>query len=61
MVAQLEQENAERLIYSLVAGVFAGGRIVVWREAGGIQAELTIYGSGVPVVRSERGSVHTVR
>jgi hypothetical protein len=61
MVAQLEQANAERLIYGLVDGAFAGGRIVVWREASGVQAELTIYGSGVPVVRSERGSVRTAR
>jgi hypothetical protein len=61
MVAQLEQATAERLIYGLVDGAFAGGRIMVWREPSGIQAELTIYGSGVPVVRSERGSVRTVR
>ncbi len=60
MVAQLEQTTAERLIYGLVDGAFAGGRIMVWREPSGIQAELTIYGSGVPVVRSERGSVRTV-
>jgi len=61
MVAQLEQATAERLIYGLVDGAFAGGRIMVWREAGGIQAELTIFGSGLPVVRSERGSVRTGR
>jgi hypothetical protein len=61
MVAWLEQATAERLIYGLVDGAFAGGRIMVWREPNGIQAELTIYGSGVPVVRSERGSVRTVR
>jgi hypothetical protein len=61
MVAQLEQATAERLIYGLVDGAFAGGRFMVWREPSGIQAELTIYGSGLPVVRSERGSVRTVR
>lgn len=61
MVAQLEQATAERLIYRLVEGAFAGGRIMVWREPTGFQAELTIYGSGLPVVRSERGSVRTVR
>ncbi len=61
MVAQLEQATAERLIYGLVDGAFAGGQIMVWREAGGIQAELTIFGSGLPVVRSERGSVRTGR
>ena len=61
MVAQFEQANAERLIYGLVDGAFAGGRIMVWREASRIQAELTIYGSGLPVVRSERGSVRAVQ
>ena len=61
LVGQLEQATAERLIYGLVDGVFAGGRILVWREPSGIQAELTIYGSGVPVVRSERGPVRIVR
>lgn len=57
MVGRLEQATSERLTYGLVEGTFAGGRIVVWREQVGLQAELTIYGSGVPVVRSERGSL----
>jgi hypothetical protein len=58
MVGQLEQAIAERLTYRLVEGTpSAGGRMVLWREQGGLQAELTIYGSGVPVVKSERGPI----
>jgi hypothetical protein len=43
------------LRYDLGAGTFAGGRFVVWSGASSLQAELTIYGSGVPIVSSERG------
>ncbi len=57
MVGQLQQVAAQRMIYALGEGTFAGGRVVVWRESGGLQGELTIYGSGVPVTKSERGAV----
>jgi hypothetical protein len=33
---------------------FAGGRFAVWPGQTSLQAELTIYGSGVPIVSSER-------
>lgn len=42
--------------YELTEGASAGGRFEVW-DAGGLQAELTIYGSGVPVVSSARGAL----
>jgi hypothetical protein len=57
LVAGLNQADEQRLMYRLVEGTFAGGRIVVWTSSSGLQAELTIYGSGVPVIRSERGSL----
>ncbi len=38
-------------------GVFAGARLVVWQTTGGLQGEWTIYGSGVPIVKSERGPI----
>lgn len=41
--------------FQLTKGVFAGGRFVLR----GDEAELTIYGSGVPVVSSERGKIVT--
>jgi len=36
---------------------WAGGRFIVWAVGDSLQAELTIYGSGVPVVESRRGSL----
>jgi len=41
--------------YDLDKGLFAGGRFVVWITEGQFEAEYTIYGSGVPIIRSERG------
>jgi DNA-binding beta-propeller fold protein YncE len=46
-----------RTLYHLTGGTFAGGRLVVWTAGDGLQAELTIYGSGVPIVQSERGAL----
>ena len=47
----------EPLVYSLDGGTFAGGRFVVWSEKDGLEGELTIYGAGVPILSSERGSI----
>ncbi len=41
--------------YDVYQGAFAGGRFVVRSSSEGLQAEFTIYGSGVPIARSERG------
>jgi hypothetical protein len=49
-----EQTN-QQVTYTLTEGLFAGGRLIVWREGSAYQGELTVYGSGVPVVKSERG------
>jgi hypothetical protein len=46
----------DRLHYDLAEGVFAGGRFEVWTD-GALKAELTIYGSGVPIVQSARGDL----
>jgi hypothetical protein len=42
-------------LYELEEGEFAGGRFIVWISNNKFEAELTIYGSGVPIVKSERG------
>ena len=47
----------DRVTYDLNDGTFAGGRFVVWEADLGLQAELTIYGSGLPIVASERGDL----
>ena len=46
-----------RLVYDLSEGTFADGRFTVWSTKGGLQGEVTIYGSGRPIVRSERGTL----
>ena len=43
------------LYYQLGEGLFAGGRFVIWIDKKEFEAEMTIYGSGIPVIRSERG------
>jgi hypothetical protein len=45
-----------RTLYGLndLAG---GGRFVVWRAAEGLQGEFTVYGSGMPILSSERGAL----
>lgn len=47
----------ERSNYDLADGTFAGGRFVVWSTSDGLRAEFTLYGSGRPIVMSERGDL----
>ena len=54
--AQVSDADGRRE-YDLTTGTFAGGRFIVWNGAAGLQAELTIYGSGVPIISSERGAL----
>jgi hypothetical protein len=56
-IGELTSDDASTLIFNLTDGTFAGGRFVVWSEAQGLQAELTLYGSGVPITQSERGTL----
>ena len=48
-------ETDLKMSYNLDKGVFAGGRFVIWPKEQPTEAELTIYGSGVPIIVSERG------
>ncbi len=41
--------------YNISESTFAGGRFLVWINGEDFEAELTIYGSGVPIIISERG------
>ena len=43
--------------YNLTNGLIAGGRFVVWLTDSCFEAEYTKYGSGVPIIRSERGKL----
>ena len=49
--------SGERVFFDLSQGTVAGGRFVVWAGAETLQGELTLYGSGRPIVQSERGSL----
>ncbi|MDH5398425.1 MAG: hypothetical protein OEX02_09780 [Cyclobacteriaceae bacterium] len=53
-------DGEKSVFYKLVEGVFAGGRIVIWKNDAGFEVEQTIYGSGVPIIKSERGSLELV-
>jgi len=51
------KDDEESKYYNIVNGLFAGGRFLIWKNNNDFEAEYTIYGSGVPVIRSERGSL----
>ena len=51
----LEKDTDELKQYALKEGLFAGGRFIVWIANNRFEAEYTIYGSGVPIIQSERG------
>lgn len=53
----LQTVETQKEIFYLDEGLFAGGRFVVWKQNGILEAELTVYGSGRPIVGSERGTL----
>jgi len=55
------EDTEEYKKYDLNKGLFAGGRFVVWINEGQFEAEYTIYGSGVPIIRSDRGYLEPIR
>jgi hypothetical protein len=56
----LRSSPTEPVVYKLDDGTFSGGRLVVWSGKNGLQGELTIYGSGVRIMSSERGTISAV-
>lgn len=53
-------DGEESKLYKIVEGLFAGGRFVIWKNNEDFEAEYTIYGSGIPIIRSERGNLELV-
>ena len=49
----LQDRTSDRIVYDLEA--FAGGAFIVWWEQPELEAELTLFGSGLPIVSSNRG------
>lgn len=48
-------DGNESKYYNIDNGLFAGGRFLVWINNKDFEAEYTIYGSGIPIIKSERG------
>jgi hypothetical protein len=46
--------------YELGDGLFAGGRFIIWIINENFEAEYTIYGSGIPIIKSERGKLELI-
>lgn len=51
------KDGKESGYYELAGGLFAGGRFIVWMNNEVFEAEYTKYGSGIPIIRSERGKL----
>jgi len=51
----ITEDSEELKTYHLDKGLFAGGRFAIWITNSEFEAEYTVYGSGVPIIRSERG------
>jgi hypothetical protein len=56
-----DSKNDTVRFYNLTFGAFAGGRFEVWSNKNGLEAELTLYGSGLPIIISERGYLISVK
>jgi hypothetical protein len=56
-MGELKAGKSGTLDYDLSTGPFGGGRFVVWIAESSLQAEITIYGSGIPIISSERGTL----
>ncbi|GEM_PF-1952856 len=56
--SKLTMGTPEAIIYDVTS--MLGGRFAVWQGPEGLQAELSFFGSGVPIVSSVRGSLQAV-
>ena len=57
----LESSENEKLEYNINNGYFAGGRFLVWIENNVFNAELTEYGSGVPIIAGGKGLLTEIK
>jgi hypothetical protein len=55
VTGSIEIDDEDFKQYDIQETLFAGGRFGVWITDDHFDAEYTIYGSGVPIIRSERG------
>lgn len=57
---ELGKANDTRRVYELRKGLFAGGRLIIQKTKTGIISTFTEFGSGVPVISSERGEIKPI-
>lgn len=59
LIYRCDLVNFEGLVwnYRIVEGAFAGGHFIMWPDNLEPRAELTLYGSGVPIAASYRGNI----
>jgi len=57
IIGQISYQSSQLIKYDLVQGLFAGGRFIAWFDGLTVKAEMTVYGSGVPIILSERGKL----
>ncbi len=54
---ELKNNSEKSITFELIKGVFAGGRFTIWKNSEFFEFENTIFGSGVPIIKSERGKL----
>ncbi len=61
VTGELKNDGKTSKYYELDFGLAAGGRFVIWMDDKDFEAELTVYGSGIPIIKSERGKLELKR
>lgn len=56
---KLTKATPGKRVYHLDKGLFAGGQVTIEKTKTGLVASYTVFGSGVPVIQSERGKLTT--
>ncbi len=56
----VDYENKQAIVYNLNESTFAGGNFIIWYENNKFYAQLTIFGSGVPVIYNVKGDVSPI-
>ena len=54
---ELTNDGKTTRFYELDNGLAAGGRFVIWINGLDFEAEFTVYGSGVSIIKSKRGKM----
>lgn len=61
VVGGLKKDGKTSKYYKLEYGLAAGGRFIIWIDEKDLEAEFTVYGSGIPIIKSERGNLELKR